>query len=207
MDAVHPQHNPVLGCGWIKRGKQQAIQSNTGRQRLNINGAINIETLELTYRIDNTINAVSTIALLKQLESAYPAASRIIVICDNARYYKSKLVAEYLKNSRIQLEPLPAYSPNLNLIERFWKFFKKQVLYNRYYERFAEFRIACKEFLRSWISMRPNCARCLLRTSRLSVIENRNPAFARYNSTLIWALPKLLLVQFRHPHRREYRPR
>jgi len=110
MDAVHPQHNPVLGCGWIKRGKRQAIQSNTGRQRLNINGAINIETLELTYRIDDTINAVSTIDLLKQLESAYPAASRIIVICDNARYYKSKLVAEYLKNSRIQLEPLPAYS-------------------------------------------------------------------------------------------------
>jgi transposase len=146
MDAVHPQHNPVLGCGWIKRGKRQAIQSNTGRQRLNINGAMNLETLQLTYRMDDTIDAVSTIALLKQVERAYPSAARITVICDNARYYKAKIVADYLKTSRIQLEPLPAYSPNLNLIERFWKFFKKQVLYNRYYERFAEFRTACKAF-------------------------------------------------------------
>jgi len=47
MDAMHPQHNPVLGCGWIKRGNTQPIQSNTGRQRPNINGAINIETLHL----------------------------------------------------------------------------------------------------------------------------------------------------------------
>jgi hypothetical protein len=63
MDAMHPQHNPVLGCGWIKRGKTQPIQSNTGRQRLNINGAINIATLQLAYRFDDTIDAVSTMAL------------------------------------------------------------------------------------------------------------------------------------------------
>jgi transposase len=147
MDAMHPQHNPVLGSGWIKRGKTQPIQSNTGRQRLNINAAINIESLQLAYRFDDTIDAVSTIALFDQMQEANPTAPRIIVFCDNARYYKSKAVAEYLKGSRIQLEPLPPYSPNLNLIERFWKFFKKQVLYNRYYERFAEFRDASNAFL------------------------------------------------------------
>ena len=147
MDAMHPQHNPVLGSGWIKRGKTHPIQSNTGRQRLNINGAINIEAMQLEYRFDDTIDAASTIALFDQLQAAYPTAPRIIVFCDNARYYKSKTVAEYLQGSRIQLEPLPPYSPNLNLIERFWKFFKKQVLYNRYYERFAEFRDASRAFL------------------------------------------------------------
>ena len=146
MDAAHPQHNPVLGCGWIKRGKSLTIPSNTGRARLNINGAINIENFDLQYRFDETIDAVSTIGLLKQVEEANPNAERIIVICDNARYYKSKAVAEYLKTSRIQLEPLPPYSPNLNLIERFWKFFKKQVLYNRYYPRFDDFRAACQAF-------------------------------------------------------------
>jgi transposase len=146
MDAVHPQHNPVLGGAWIKRGKTHSIPSNTGRQRLNINGAINIETLHLEYRFDETIDAASTLALFDQLQQANPTAPRIIAICDNARYYKSKAVAEYLKTSRIHLEPLPAYSPNLNLIERFWKFFKKQVLYNRYYERFSEFRDACETF-------------------------------------------------------------
>ena len=147
MDAMHPQHNPVLGCGWIKRGKTHPIQSNTGRQRLNINGAINIETLQLEYRFDDTIDSVSTIALFEQLQQANPSAPQIIVFCDNARYYKSNAVKDYLKDSRIKLEPLPPYSPNLNLIERFWKFFKKNVLYNTYYERFTEFRDAAKAFL------------------------------------------------------------
>lgn len=147
MDAAHPQHNPVLACGWIKRGKRHLIESNTGRARLNINGALNLEQLALTYRFDETINAVSTIALLQQIEQAYPDAPRIIVFCDNARYYKSKAVGEFLETARIQLEPLPPYSPNLNLIERLWKFFKKQVLYNRYYERFADFREASEKFL------------------------------------------------------------
>jgi transposase len=43
---------------------------------------------------------------------------------------------------------LPPYSPNLNLIERYWKFFKKKVLYNRYYEKFNEFKDACERFFR-----------------------------------------------------------
>ena len=101
----------------------------------------------MEYRFDDTIDAASTLDLFDQLQAAHPAAPRIIVICDNARYYKSKAVTEYTKDSRIQLEPLPAYSPNLNLIERFWKFFKKKVLCNTYYERFSEFRAAAKAFL------------------------------------------------------------
>ena len=101
MDATHPLHNPVMGRGWIKRGNEHPIQSNTGRRRLNINGAINIATMSAQVRFDDTIDAESTIALFKQLEKAYPGAKRIIVICDNARYYKSRLVAEYLEHSPI----------------------------------------------------------------------------------------------------------
>ena len=76
----------------------------------------------------------------------YPAAKKITVILDNAHYYRSKVVEEYLQNSRIELMFLPPYSPNLNLIERFWKFFKKQVLYNQYYETFKQFKSACEDF-------------------------------------------------------------
>jgi transposase len=97
-------------------------------------------------RFDESINAESTIALFKQLEQLNVLAVCIYVICDNARYYRSKAVREYLKTSRIELVFLPPYSPNLNLIERLWKFFKKKILYNRYYETFDEFRIACEEF-------------------------------------------------------------
>jgi transposase len=96
VDAVHPQHNPILGYGWIKRGQEQTLPSNTGRQRLNINGAINIAALSAEVRFDDTINATSTIALFQQLEAANPTADRILVIGDNARYYKAKLVSVYL---------------------------------------------------------------------------------------------------------------
>jgi len=146
MDAVHPQHNPVLGYGWIKRGQDHEVKSNTGRRRLNINGAIDLERLEPVARFDDTIDADSTIALFQQLEQFYAVATWIYVICDNARYYRSKAVQEYIQDSRIKLAFLPPYAPNLNLIERLWKFFKKKILYNRYYESFDEFRNACEDF-------------------------------------------------------------
>lgn len=149
MDATHPHHNPVLGCGWIKRGQEHAIPSNTGRRRLNINGAIDLEGLQPVVRFDDTINGASTVALFEQLEAANPQAERVYVICDNARYYRSKEVTHYLENSKIELVFLPSYSPNLNLIERFWKFFKEKVLYNSYYPTFDEFETACKEFFRN----------------------------------------------------------
>jgi hypothetical protein len=102
MDAVHPQHNPVLGYGWIKRGEDHQVKSNTGRRRVNINGAIDLEHLEPVTRFDETIDATSTIALFQQLEQVYAVATWIYVICDNARYYRSKAVQDYIKDSRMQ---------------------------------------------------------------------------------------------------------
>jgi transposase len=146
VDAVHPQHNPVLGYGWIKRGKVFKILSNTGRRRLNINGAITVNTLRGEFRFDATINAASAIALFQQIEAANPDAPKIIVYCDNARYYRAKAVTEYLETSRIEVIFLPSYSPNLNVIERLWKFFERQVPYNHYYKHFDQFSRACRQF-------------------------------------------------------------
>jgi len=146
MDATHPQHNPVLAGGWIKRGKRHYLKSNTGRRRLNINGAIDIERLSAEIRFDETIDATSTLDLFGPIERAYPPAEKIPILCDNARYYRSKAARAYLEDSRIERLFLPPYSPNLNLIERFGKFFKKKVLYNRYYETFAEYKTAGRQF-------------------------------------------------------------
>ena len=146
MDGVHPQHNPVMACGWIKRGVEFAVQSNTGRQRLNVNGAVNIDSLETVCRFYDTINGEATIDLCKAIEERYPRAGTIYIICDNARYYRSKEVSKFLDASRIELVFLPPYAPNLNLIERYWRYFKKEVLYNHYYETFKEFKIACENF-------------------------------------------------------------
>lgn len=141
MDATHPQHNSMPAYGWIKKGERKEIQSNSGRERININGALNAETREAIVVEADTINAESTIWLLQKIEVHYPVAPYIYVFSDNARYYHSEEVANYLKTSRIILEPIPPYSPNLNLIERLWKFFHKKIHYNKYYATFAEFRM------------------------------------------------------------------
>ena len=57
MDATHPQHNPVIACGWIKRGKEHPIKSNTGRRRLNINGVIDVQRMSAEIRFDDTISS------------------------------------------------------------------------------------------------------------------------------------------------------
>lgn len=147
-DATHPQHNSVPSYGWIKKGQEKELKANCGRQRLNINGAINIETLEPTTGFYDTINADSTIDLFSKIEAKHPDAKAIYIIVDNARYYRSCLLKEYVERTKIKLIFLPPYSPNLNLIERYWKFFKKKVLNNHYYETFAEFKQACKNFFR-----------------------------------------------------------
>ena len=126
----------------------RSLKANCGRQRLNINGAINIETLEPVTGFYDTINADSTVDLFSKIEAKHPNAKTIYIIVDNARYYRSRLLKQYVKGTKIKLIFLPPYSPNLNLIERYWKFFKKKVLNNRYYETFAEFKRVCESFFR-----------------------------------------------------------
>lgn len=147
-DATHPQHNSIPTYGWIKTGKEKELKANCGRQRLNINGAINIETLEPTTGFYDTINADATLDLCLKIQAKHPDANVIYMIVDNARYYHSRVLQEALEGTKIKLIFLPPYSPNLNLIERYWKFFKKKVLNNQYYETFAEFKRACESFFR-----------------------------------------------------------
>jgi transposase len=148
-DAVHPQNNTMAAYGWIKKGERREIPTTTGRDRLNLHGAMNAETLEVTVIESETVDEESTIQLLEILEQKYFLAATIFVILDNAKYHYSWKVKEFLKGSRVKLVFLPSYSPNLNLIERLWKFFKKKVLYNKYYEKLDDFRKACIHFFRN----------------------------------------------------------
>ena len=153
-DAVHPEHNGVAAYGWIKRGQERELKTNSGRQRLNLHGALNAETYQVTVIESETVNKDSTINLIQSVEQAYPLASEILMIVDNARYHFSKEVKGYLEKSRVRFVPLPSYSPNLNLIERLWKFFKKKVLYNQYYKNLKDFRNACIHFFKNIDALR-----------------------------------------------------
>ena len=150
VDAVHPEHNAQAAYGWIKRGQKREVKTNSGRQRLNLHGALNAETYEVTVMESDTVNTNSTIRLLEILDQKYPLAKEIILILDNAKYHYSNEVQDTLKDHpRIRRVFLPSYSPNLNLIERLWKFFKKKVLYNKYYKDIHIFRKACINFFRN----------------------------------------------------------
>jgi transposase len=141
-----PTHNAESCYGWIYKGDEKSTLTNSGCQRLNINGALDPETHQIIQREDERIDSESTINLFKKLEETSPQAGNIYVIADNAKYYRSGLVKEYLETSRIKLIFLPEYSPNLNLIEHVCKFFKDNVIKGKFYEKFDEFRQAVHNF-------------------------------------------------------------
>jgi transposase len=165
MDGTHPTHNAQPAYGWMKKGQPQVLSSNSGRARINIAGAIDILSHRIFVREESSLNANTTIAFLQHLEDAYPTMNKVHVFCDNASYYDNKDVKAYLENSKIQLHFLPPYSPNLNPIERLWKWMKEVVVYNTYYEEFDAFRDAIFGFFNLLENLPPDsCLGLRLRT-------------------------------------------
>jgi len=160
-DGVHPEHNTMPSHGWVKKGEDKIIKTNSARKRININGALNSETLEVVTHTSETINAQSTIELFKAIEVKHPLSKNIYITLDNAQYYRSKLVKAYLETSKIKLLFLPSYAPNLNLIERLWKYMKKALMRNQYYEKFSDFQNSVNQFFKN-ISQHKNKLSTLL---------------------------------------------
>jgi transposase len=155
-DAVHPTHaaRPV-GC-WAPKEQKLAIEQTSGRERINIHGAVDLETGQTRMIEADTVNAISTIQLLESLEATYPLMARIHVYLDNARYHHAKLVNEWLarQGCRILLHFLPAYCPHLNPIERLWGVMHKNITHNTCHDTCSEFAEATLHFLRSEVPRR-----------------------------------------------------
>jgi transposase len=145
VDAAHFVHGAFLGYLWCFT--RLLIRGPSGRKRFNVLGAIDAVTRELTtVTNDTTIDAAAVCELLRKLSARYPGLPLTLVL-DNARYQRCDPVRVLAAELRIELLYLPTYSPNLNLIERLWKFVKKEVLTCRYYEDFARFKAAIVECL------------------------------------------------------------
>ena len=147
-DSTHPMLNPILSSGWIRKGKEFEIKTNSGRQRVNINGAIEIKSLTVVSRSCKRVNGSSMCALLRAIRLRHPKAKRICLVLDNAPYNKSFQVKDLASELRIKILYLPPYSPNLNPIERLWKFMKKRVMANSYYPDLDTFQQELMLFLR-----------------------------------------------------------
>jgi transposase len=142
VDAAHFVMLPFLG--YLYSLTVRYVKSVSGRKRFNVLGALNAVTHELvTITTHDYINAGSVCELLDKLHQLYGDLPLVLVM-DNARYQKCKLVLAKAQQLNIQLVFLPPYSPNLNLIERLWKFVKKEVLYNQHY---PDYDLFCQAIL------------------------------------------------------------
>ena len=138
MDAAHfvmGVHQFMVWCF-----ERLYIASASGRQRFNVLGAVNAITKEIiTVTNESYINAESVCLLLKKIAENYPGRL-ITIVLDNARYQKCELVMQCAAKYGIELLYLPAYSPHLNLIERFWRYVRKECLYSKYHPTFDGFK-------------------------------------------------------------------
>jgi transposase len=145
VDAAHFVLAPFLGFLWSV--KRIFIPAPSGRRRFNVLGALHAVTHELvTITNDAYINAQSVCELIRGI-SQRSAGIPITLVLDNARYQKCFLVQNLAAELGIELLFLPPYSPNLNLIERLWKFTKKKCLNSKYHENFGLFSSAISNFL------------------------------------------------------------
>lgn len=145
-DSVHPQHQTRLAYGWIKKGVRKAEKMTACQKRVNVIGAINIETHAAQIRQVDWVNYESLKAFCEQLIEANPQARVIHLFLDNAGYHRGKLFRAWVETTKIVVHYLPPYSPNLNPIERFWKIMHENVTYNRYYEKFVDFKNGIMNF-------------------------------------------------------------
>jgi transposase len=145
VDAAHFVMGAFLGFVWCFF--RVFLRASSGRQRYNVLGAFDgVNHNLITVTNETYINRFSVCTLLEKISEYHGATHRpVTVVLDNARYQRAKVVREKALELGIELLFLPAYSPNLNLIERLWRFIKKQCLYNTYYDNFSAFKQAINQ--------------------------------------------------------------
>jgi len=145
VDAAHFVFGTFLCCLWSFA--RLFVRAASGRQRFNVLGAWNAVTRELTAVTNTTVVNTETMCELLRKLAAGGVSGPITVVLDNARYQRNMVVQALAASLGIELLYLPSYSPNLNLIERLWRFVKRQALYGRYHATFADFQAAVQDTL------------------------------------------------------------
>lgn len=139
-DGVHPSIETKISSGWIRTGQHKPIKTTASRTRVNILGALQLDGMNLITHNYPTINSDSVVDFMGRLKEVYPDKENIYFVVDNGPYYTSKLVKDKAKELGITMTYLPPYSPNLNPIERLWKYMNERVRNNVFFHSAVEFR-------------------------------------------------------------------
>jgi transposase len=145
VDAAHFVFGSFACCLWSFA--RIFMRAASGRQRFNVLGAWNAMTRQLITVTNTTVVNTETMCELLRKVAALGLSGPIARVLDNARYQHNAVVEALAKELGIRLLFLPSYSPNLNLIERLWKFIKRRALYGRYHPTFAEFQAAIEDVI------------------------------------------------------------
>lgn len=143
VDAAHFVFGTFLGCLWSFT--RIFVRAASGRQRFNVLGAWNAITRELVAVTNTTVVNTETMCELLRTIAALGLTGPITLVLDNARYQRNAVVQALAAQLGITLLFLPSYSPNLNLIERLWRFIKRRSIYGRYHPTFADFQAAIED--------------------------------------------------------------
>jgi len=139
-DPVHQVHNSVSVRCRIEKWTECILKSNTWRKRITVMWWINAITMDFSGLVtEDNCDAEMTKVTLDAIRWDYSDNKKIYLILDNARYNHAQIVVDHAEKLNISLKFLPAYAPNLNLIERLRKYMKKELVNNKYYEKYDEF--------------------------------------------------------------------
>jgi len=148
-DVMHLVHQNFPGLCWGNPAFPPTAETNSGRKRLNIIGFYDPAAYSFTHLTgEENCNAERVIECLELIYKKYFNVSHIYLILDNAKYFHATKVSNWIdEHKKINIVFLPSYAPNLNLIERFWRFAKEKLVNNKYYKKYKTFRAKAFQFL------------------------------------------------------------
>jgi transposase len=149
LDGMHLVHQVRSSYYWGDPKNPRVFPANSSRQRLNILGAYHPRTMQLIHCTDErNCDAVKVIEFFEQVLGQFPDSHSVVLILDNAPYFRARAVRSWLaEHPKLICWFLPTYSPNLNLIERFWRLAKEHLVNSIYYKHYKTFRCNVFRFL------------------------------------------------------------
>ncbi len=179
-DAVHPEYQTKPSCGWVRAGSNPAVTTTAGRGRVNIHGALNLETFDAPFVEPSTVDGVSAAQLLAKIEARNRDNRLMHVIWDNAAYHKGPDVRDFLArlDCRIHLIKLPPCCPHVNPIERLWAVMHQFVTHNSHYPMQKQFTSAILRFFRETLPKEWKTFRSIVSDSFRVVTHEKFRVFA-----------------------------